>query len=112
MTLYSFFIICNTNDDLDFHVECTCMPDYRLRFSAMKSAFNRKYKFYKKPMEMHMKQNVNSDANVKMNENTAPGYYRLFLENYVYYLLEKRIFCTPEAALNYRKKLICLYIFF
>ena len=33
---YSFFVICNNNDPSHFHIEATCMRDWRLRASAMK----------------------------------------------------------------------------
>ena len=42
MTLYSFFIIIDTDDPSSFWVEMTKM-NYRLRFSALKSSHIRKY---------------------------------------------------------------------
>ena len=41
-SMYSFFILIDTNDPLNFHIEMTKM-NYRLRFSALKSNHIRKY---------------------------------------------------------------------
>ena len=125
MTVYSFFIICNTNCDLDFHIECTSMADYRLRFSAMKSAYKQKLKFNKFneneknenfntfSLSIHSKTKLcdeceNENDNENDNENVSPAYklQNLFQTNFVYYLLEKKTFDTLEDAQNYRKTLI------
>ena len=41
--MYSYFIICNTDDPNDFYIDMTTMKDYRLRFSAMKSNHIKKF---------------------------------------------------------------------
>ena len=89
ITMYSFLIICDTNNPLCFHIECTSMADYRLRFSAMKSHWKKR--------ELKTKMEVN-----KMTAD----YCRLFNCNYTYYLLEKQSFNTVEDATSYKCKLI------
>ena len=42
MVVFSFFVISNTGNALDFHIEATAM-DCPLRFSAIKSLHHRKY---------------------------------------------------------------------
>ena len=88
MTVYSFFIICNTNCDLDFHIECTSMADYRLRFSAMKSAYKQKLrqnKFNENEknvntflLSIHSKSNeynvCDKCENENENDNVSPAY--------------------------------------
>ena len=123
MTVYSFFIICNTNSDLDFHIECTSMADYRLRFSAMKSAYKQKLKFkspftfslsiHSKSKKCEYNDNVcdtfeSENENDNENDNLSPAFklHNLFQTNFVYYLLEKKTFDTLEDAQNYRKTLI------
>ena len=38
---FTFFVINDNNDALHFHIEPTCMKDWRLRYSAMKSTHRR-----------------------------------------------------------------------
>ena len=83
--IFSFLIICDTNDPRNFHIECTLMSDYRLRFSAMKSNWNK--------------------SKTKKCKTTA-AYCRLFECNYTYHLLEKKSFDTVEDATSYKCKLI------
>lgn len=83
--IFSFLIICDTNDPRNFHIECTSMSDYRLRFSAMKSNWNK--------------------SKTKKCKTTA-AYCRLFECNYTYHLLEKKSFDTVEDATSYRDNLI------
>jgi len=99
--LFSYFIILNTDNDLQFHIECTSMPDYRLRFSAMKSIFNKKcisipIKFNSKSSECTQLHTLSEDL---------PNYMRVFQTNFYYYLLEKREFETVDQALEYRDRL-------
>ncbi len=91
MTMYSFLIICDTNDPRNFHIECTSMRDYRLRFSAMKSHWN--------------KRKTKTKTETKQCKTTT-DYCRLFECNYTYYLLEKKSFTNVEDATSYRDNLI------
>ena len=94
------------------------MADYRLRFSAMKSAYKQKLKF-KSPftfsLSIHSKSKLcdtfisdKDNENENDNENVSPAFklHNLFQTNFVYYLLEKKTFDTLEDAQNYRKTLI------
>ena len=99
MTFYSFFILVDTNDPLNFHIEMTKM-NYRLRFSALKSNHIRKY---------------GKCANLKIHTNsfdeeidTLPGYHNVLNSNYTFYLLDKKI-CTPEQANEHKLNLIEWY---
>ena len=103
MTSYSYFIICNTDDPKVFHIECTSMSDYRLRFSAMKSCFNKKCKTI--PIKFNSKCKSSKDKLSESFEN-IPNYMRVFKTNYFYYLLEKREFETVDQALEYRDLLM------
>ena len=69
MVVFSFFVISNTEDALDFHIEATAM-DYRLRFSAMKSLHHRKYG-NQEPIKVYKLQckNENENKNENKNEN-------------------------------------------
>jgi hypothetical protein len=80
------------------------MSDYRLRFSAMKSCFNKKcisipIKFNKKTM---------SSKDTLCNESceNLPNYMRVFQTNHIYYLLEKKSFESLDLAMEYKEKLI------
>ena len=103
MTSYSYFIICNTDDPRVFYIECTSMSDYRLRFSAMKSCFNKKCKTI--PIKFNSKCKSSKD---KLSESfeDIPNYMRVFMTNFFYYLLEKKSFETVEEAIIYRDLLI------
>lgn len=99
--LFTYFIILDTDNDLNFHIECTSMPDYRLRFSAMKSIFNKKCVSI--PIKFNSK--FNEDKLCESFED-LPNYMRVFMRNYYYFLLEKRNFETVEQAIIYRDELI------
>ena len=101
--LFSYFIICNTDDPKVFHIECTSMPDYRLRFSAMKSIFSKKFNFI--PLKFNSKCK-SSDTHSQGDSEGIPNYMRVFQTNFYYYLLEKREFETVDQALEYKEKLI------
>ena len=101
--LFSYFIICNTDDPKVFHIECTSMPDYRLRFSAMKSIFSKKFNFI--PLKFNSKCK-SSDTHSQGDSEGIPNYMRVFMTNYYYFLLEKRNFETVEEAIEYKEKLI------
>jgi hypothetical protein len=95
--LYSFFVICDTKDPSIFHIEMTCMKDYRLRFSAMKSNHNRKFGF-NVPMKIHtLDTNCNCDLT---------GFHKILKGNSTYYLLEKRDFESAEEASKFKAELI------
>ena len=100
---FSYFIICNTDDPKVFHIECTSMPDYRLRFSAMKSIFSKKFNFI--PLKFNSKCK-SSDTHSQGDSEGIPNYMRVFMTNYYYFLLEKRNFETVEEAIEYKEKLI------
>ena len=101
MTSYSYFIICNTDDPKVFYIECTSMSDYRLRFSAMKSCFN------KKSVSIPIKFNSKSSECTQLHTSEdLPNYMRVLQTNYFYYLLEKKSFETVEEAIIYRDLLI------
>jgi len=70
---YSFFVICNNNDPKHFHIEATCMRDYRLRFSAMKSTYKR-----------YLKGRVDYKS-----------YFKIFAGDYSYHLLDRGL-CHPK----------------
>ena len=88
MTTYSFFILVDTNDPLNFHIEMTKM-NYRLRFSALKSNHIRKYGKCV-PVRIHT-------HNCDEENETLPGYHNVLKSNYTFYLLDKRHF-TFELA--------------
>lgn len=97
--VYSYFIILDTDNDLNFHIECTSM-EYRLRFSAMKSCFKRRTE-YSAFTFVHKE-----CINVNTNSKNEPAYFKIFRTNYIYYLLEKQSFDTLTEALEYKRKLI------
>ena len=82
--LYSFFVICDTDDPSIFHIEMTSMKDYRLRFSAMKSNHNRKFGF-NVPMKINTIQCLDTDCNCDLT-----GFHKILKGNSTYYLLEKK----------------------
>ena len=102
--LFSYFIIIDTDDPKVFHIECTSMPDYRLRFSAMKSCFNKKS--IKVPIKFNKKTRSSKDIQCNESFENIPNYMRVFKTNYFYYLLEKREFETVDQALEYRDLLM------
>lgn len=86
-TLYTFFMICDARDPNVFHIEMTSMKDYRLRYSAMKSAFLRY---------------IRGDC-----ESSYRDYFDVFGPGYaVYYRLGLPMYLTKENATEYRSKLI------
>jgi len=80
------------------------MPDYRLRFSAMKSIFNKKCKTTIFPIKFNSKCK-SSDTHSQGDSEGIPNYMRVFQTNFYYYLLEKREFETVDQALEYRDRL-------
>ena len=95
-SMYSFFILVDTNDPSNFHIEMTKM-NYRLRFSALKSNHIRKY---------------GKCANLKIHTHecneeidTLPGYHNVLKSNYTFYLLDKR-HLTSEQANEHKMNLI------
>ena len=103
MTVYSFFILVDTNDPLNFHIEMTKM-NYRLRFSALKSNHIRKYgKSVPVRIHTHSDENVTDKGNI-----TFPGYHNVLQSNYTFYLLDK-LDLTPEQANEHKLNLIELY---
>lgn len=102
--LFSYFIIVDTDNPKVFHIECTSMPDYRLRFSAMKSIFNKKCKTTIFPIKFNSKCK-SSDTHSQGDSEDIPNYMRVFQTNFYYYLLEKREFETVDQALEYRDRL-------
>ena len=87
-SMYSFFILVDTNDPLNFHIEMTKM-NYRLRFSALKSNHIRKYGKCD-PVRIH----TNSfDEEI----DTLPGYHNVLKSNYTFYLLDKRHLNSEQA---------------
>jgi len=97
ITMYSFFILVDTNDPLNFHIEMTKM-NYRLRFSALKSNHIRKY-----GKCANLRIHTHSDTN-KEND-TLPGYHNVLKSNYTFYLLDKR-HLTSEQANEHKMNLI------
>ena len=95
--LYSFFVICDTDDPSIFHIEMTSMKDYRLRFSAMKSNHNRKFGF-----NVPMKINT-LDTNCYCD---LTGFHKILKGNSTYYLLEKKDFESAEEASKFKAELI------
>ena len=98
-SMYSFFILVDTNDPSNFHIEMTKM-NYRLRFSALKSNHIRKY---------------GKCANLKIHTNsfneeidTLPGYHNVLKSNYTFYLLDK-LDLTSEQANEHKLLLIEWY---
>ena len=102
--LFSYFIIIDTDDPKVFHIECTSMGDYRLRFSAMKSCFNKKCKTI--PIKFNSKCKSSKDTLCNESCENLPNYMRVFQTNHIYYLLEKRSFTNLEDAMEYKEKLI------
>ncbi len=98
--MYSYFIICDTDNSSDFHIEMTTMKDYRLRFSALKSNHNRRYG-NNSPVEIHVKTNSSVCEQCEL-----PSFHRLLKKNYYYYLLEKKDFISAEDATSYKNELI------
>ena len=96
--MYSYFIICNTDDPSEFHIEMTTMRDYRLRFSAMKSNHTRKFGRCP-PVSIHHSDKENLEC-------VLPSYHSLLKKNYTYYLLEKRDIPSAEEALRLKTELI------
>ena len=101
MTVYSFFILVDTNDPLNFHIEMTKM-NYRLRFSALKSNHIRKYG-KSVPVRIHTHSDDTDKENVKL-----PGYHNVLKSNYTVYLLDKK-HLTPEQANEHKLNLIECY---
>ena len=100
--MYSYFIICNTDDPNDFYIDMTQMKDYRLRFSAMKS--NHIKKFGRLPsVSIH---NVTKQCNKQQSVSNLPSYHNLLKKNYTYYLLEKRDISSAAEALRFKAELI------
>ena len=95
--LYSFFVICDTDDPSIFHIEMTSMKDYRLRFSAMKSNHNRKFGF-NVPMKINT---LDTDCNCDLT-----GFHKILKGNSTYYLLEKKDFESAEEASKFKAELI------
>ena len=98
--LYSFFVICDTDDPSIFHIEMTSMKDYRLRFSAMKSNHNRKFGF-NVPMKINTVQCLDTDCNCDLT-----GFHKILKGNSTYYLLEKKDFESAEEASKFKAELI------
>ena len=95
--VYSYFILTDTNNPDRFRIECTCMKNWRLRLSALKSKFVKLHGFA--PLKFYLQCQCKDSDNVKFNGN-------IFETNYTSYLLEKREFVSPSDALEYRDKLI------
>ena len=96
--LYSFFVICDTDDPSIFHIEMTSMKDYRLRFSAMKSNHNRKFGF-NVPMKINT---LDTDCDI----HDLTGFHKILKGNSTYFLLEKKDFESAEEALKFKAELI------
>ena len=102
ITMYSFFILVDTNDPLNFHIEMTKM-NYRLRFSALKSNHIRKYG-KSVPVRIHTHSDENISDDDKQNIS-LPGYHNVLKSNYTFYLLDKR-HLTSEQANQHKLNLI------
>jgi len=104
--IYSFFIIVDTDDASNFHIEMTKMH-YRLRFSALKSNHIRKFGA-NAPVNIHIKYNELNDNEAKdISQDTLCGsYHKVFKKNYTYYLLAKKDFSSAEEALKFKAELI------
>ena len=98
-SMYSFFILVDTNDPSNFHIEMTKM-NYRLRFSALKSNHIRKYG---KCVPVRIHTHDCDEENICL-----PGYHNVLKSNYTFYLLDKKI-CTPEQANEHKLNLIEWY---
>ena len=100
--MYSYFIICNTDDPNDFYIDMTTMKDYRLRFSAMKSNHIKKFGRCP-PVSIHtgVTQICQCQCDIDL-----PSYHNLLKKNYTYYLLEKRDIPSAEEALKFKTELI------
>ena len=97
--VYSYFILTDTNNPDRFRIECTCMKNWRLRLSALKSKFVKLHGFAPLKFYLQCQCKCKDSDNVKFNGN-------IFETNYTSYLLEKREFESPLQALEYRDKLI------
>lgn len=85
---YTFFISVDTKSG-DFEIFHTVMKDWRLRLSAMKSAFKRW-----------------AMQDIESKELPERGYFRLFKSGYdCSYVLDKGMF-TEESAIQHREMLI------
>ena len=96
--MYSYFIICNTDDPNDFYIDMTTMKDYRLRFSAMKSNHIKKFGRCP-PVSIHTGVTHRCQCDL-------PSYHNLLKKNYTYYLLEKKDIPSAEEALKFKTELI------
>ena len=101
--MYSYFIICNTDDPNDFYIDMTTMKDYRLRFSAMKSNHIKKFGRFP-PVSIHNGNVTQCQCNDV--ERDLPSYHNLLKKNYTYYLLEKKDIPAAEEALKFKTELI------
>ena len=102
-SMYSFFILVDTNDPLNFHIEMTKM-NYRLRFSALKSNHIRKYG-NGKPVEIKTHMCHDHPSNDECTHSMYPGYHNVLKSNYTFYLLHKQEM-TSEEANEYKINLI------
>lgn len=100
--IYSFFIIVDTNDPSNFHIEMTKMH-YRLRFSALKSNHIRKFGA-NAPVNIHIRCNDNEAKDI--SQDNIGSYHKIFKKNYTYYLLAKKDFSSVEEALKFKAELI------
>ena len=98
--MYSYFIICNTDDPNDFYIDMTTMKDYRLRFSAMKSNHIKRFGRCP-PVSIHT-----GVTQICQCQFDLPSYHNLLKKNYTYYLLEKRDISSAEEALKFKNELI------
>ena len=98
--MYSYFIICNTDDPNDFYIDMTTMKDYRLRFSAMKSNHIKRFGRCP-PVSIHT-----GITQICQCQFDLPSYHNLLKKNYTYYLLEKRDIPSAEEALKFKNELI------
>ena len=100
--MYSYFIICNTDDPNDFYIDMTTMKDYRLRFSAMKSNHIKKFGRCP-PVSIHTGV---TQCQCNVVKRDLQSYHNLLKKNYTYYLLEKRDIPSAEEALKFKTELI------
>ena len=84
---YTFFMICDCRDSLDFEIMYTSMKDPRLRFSAMKSAWKRW-------------------ANSDVDSNTVyRSYFKYYNSGYVCISVLEKKECTNEEAIAHANSL-------
>ena len=102
--IYSFFIIVDTDDASNFHIEMTKMH-YRLRFSALKSNHIRKFGA-NAPVNIHIKYKCNDHEAKDISQDKFDSYHKVFISNYTYYLLAKKDFSSVEEALKFKAELI------